>query len=204
MILNFSKADRAEVVALLCSAFRDYPVMRYVLAGSADDYDSHLAELIGYYVDSRLMRDWPVIGFRVQSDGEIIAVAMGNEAVKKPEPDDLKQAYVRLRGVLGREAFERMDAFEAVSDRNEPNYPHYFLGMIGVKPDFQGQGFAAALIEEFRSLSVADGRSQAVVLSTEDPSNLPFYKKMGFHIVADAEVGELHTWCLALPTPGPG
>ena len=36
MILNFSKADRAEIGAVLCSAFRDYPVMRYVLAGSTD------------------------------------------------------------------------------------------------------------------------------------------------------------------------
>lgn len=204
MIINFSKADRAEVVALLCSAFRDYPVMRHVLASSADDYDSHLAKLIGFYLDSRLMRDWPVIGIRLHGEGEIVAVAMGNEAVAKPAPDELKRANVRLREVLDEDAFERMDAFEAVSDRNEPNYPHYFLGMIGVKPAYQGQGYAAALIEKFRSLSAADGHSQAVVLSTEDPDNLPFYKKMGFHIVADAEVGELHTWCLAMPTPGPG
>ncbi|MCH8929489.1 MAG: GNAT family N-acetyltransferase [Proteobacteria bacterium] len=204
MILNFSKADRAEIIAVLCSAFRDYPVMRHVLASSADDYDSHLAKLIGFYLDSRLMRDWPVIGIRLHGEGEIVAVAMGNEAVAKPAPDELKRANVRLREVLGEDAFARMDAFETVSDRNEPKYPHYFLGMIGVKPAFQGQGYAAALIEGFRSLSAADGHSQAVVLSTENPSNLPFYKKMGFHIVADAEVGELHTWCLALPTPGTG
>lgn len=202
MILNFSKADRAEIGAVLCSAFRDYPVMRYVLAGSADRYDAHLARLIGYYVDSRLLRDWPVIGIRVQ--GEIVAVAMGNEPVAKPAPDELKRAYARLREVLGEDAFERLDAFEKVSDRNEPKYPHYFLGMIGVKPACQGKGHAAALIEEFCSLSAADRHSQAVVLSTEDPNNLPFYEKMGFRIVADAEVGELHTWCLAMPTPGPG
>lgn len=201
MIENFSKAQRSDVVAAFCSAFRDYPVMRYVLAGSADGYDAHLTQLIGYYVDSRLLRDWPVIGIRVQ--GEIVAVAMGNEPVAKPALDELKRAYVRLREVLGKDAFGRMDAFETVSDRIEPKYPHYFLGMIGVKPAFQGQGHAAALIEEFRSLSAADRHSQAVVLSTEDPNNLPFYQKMGFRIVADAEVGELHTWCLALPTPGP-
>ncbi len=75
MIINFSKADRAEVVALLCSAFRDYPVMRHVLASSADDYDSHLAEVIGFYLDSRLMRDWPVIGIRLHGEGEIVADA---------------------------------------------------------------------------------------------------------------------------------
>ncbi|MCH8959591.1 MAG: hypothetical protein IIA05_02485 [Proteobacteria bacterium] len=59
------------------------------------------------------------------------------------------------------------------------------------------------VIEGFRRLSAADGHSQAVVLSTEDPNNLRFFKKMGSHIVAGAKVGELHTWCLALPLPGP-
>ena len=202
MIENFSKEQRSEVVATLCSAFRDYSTMRYMLGNIADDYDAHLAELIAYYVDTRLTRDWPVIGVRV--DGRIAAVAMGNEPVAKPAPDALKQAYERLRGVIGGDAFDRMAAFEAVSDRIEPDYPHFFLGMLGVNPDYQGRGYAAELIERFRELSAADGRSKAVVLSTEDPDNLPFYKKMGFELVADADVGELHTWCLAMPTPGSG
>ena len=201
MIENFSKADRAEVIATLCSAFRDYAVMRYVLNGGTDDYDAHLAQLIGFYVDSRLTRDWPVIGLRAES--KIIAVAMGNEAVAKPAPDELKSAYARLREVLGKDPFKRMAAFEAVSDRLEPNYPHYFLGMIGVRPEHRGKGYAAQLIARFCELSKADTHSEAVVLSTEDPDNLPFYKKMGFAVVADADVGDLHTWCLAIPTPDP-
>lgn len=200
MIENFSKEQRSQIVAALCSAFRDYSTMRYMLGDSTDDYDTHLAELIAYYVDSRLTRDWPVIG--VRADGEIVAVAMGNEPVAKPAPDALQHAYDRLRKVIGGDAFDRMAAFEAVSDRIEPDYPHFFLGMLGVNPDYQGRGYAAELIERFRELSAADSRSKAVVLSTEDPDNLPFYKKIGFEIVADAEVGELHTWCLALPTPG--
>lgn len=201
MIENFSKEQRSEVVATLCSAFRDYAVMRYVLASSADEYELHLAELIGFYVDSRLMRHWPVIGIRAES--EIVAVAMGNEAVAKPAPDELKAAYARLRKNLGEDAFERMAAFEAASDLHEPDYPHYFLGMLGVRMEHRGNGYAAALIERFCELSAVDDQSQAVVLSTEDPDNLPFYKKMGFAVVADSEVGDLHTWCLALPTPGP-
>jgi GNAT superfamily N-acetyltransferase len=202
MIESFSKTDRSNVIAALCSAFRDYSTMRYMLGDSADDYDIQLAELIGYYVDSRLMRDWPVIG--VRADGEIVAVAMGNKPAATSAPHTLKRAYVRLRDCLEADAFERMAAFEAVSDRIEPDYPHFFLGMLGVNPNHQGKGYAAALIERFRDLSAADCRSKAVVLSTEDPNNLPFYKKMGFHVIADAEVGELHTWCLAMPTSGLG
>ncbi len=96
-----------------------------------------------------------------------------------------------------------MTGFEAVSDRNEPDYPHYFLGILCITPDHQGKGYAAALIERFREISAADHHSQAVVLSTEDPGNLPFYRKKGFEIIADAEAGDLRTWCLVPPMPGP-
>jgi len=51
-----------EVVEALCDAFRDYPVMRYVLKDAGDHYLTHLPYLVGYFTASRFARGWPVLG----------------------------------------------------------------------------------------------------------------------------------------------
>lgn len=49
--------DRNYKVAalnVLCAAFHDYPVMRYVIGEADSEYDEKLRELIGFFVEARL------------------------------------------------------------------------------------------------------------------------------------------------------
>lgn len=198
-IERFPKLARSEAVDVLRASFFDYPVMRHVLQGSGDNYGEHLDALVGYYCDRRFTRDWPVLGARV--DGEGVAITVLNEPVYKPPPPELVRAEQRLQRTIGDAAYARMQEFEQASDLGEPDYPHYFVGMLGVHPEHQGRGHAAALLEHIHELSASAPTSMAVCLSTEDPSNLPFYEKHGYSIVSEADLGELRTWSLALPTP---
>ena len=51
-----------EIVETLWDAFRDYPVMRFVVGEAGDEYDDRGRRLVGYLTESRLARGWPVLG----------------------------------------------------------------------------------------------------------------------------------------------
>ena len=51
-----------EIVETLWDAFRDYPVMRFVVGEAGDEYDDRGRRLVGYFTESRLARGWPVLG----------------------------------------------------------------------------------------------------------------------------------------------
>lgn len=41
-VIRLSEARASEAVAVLCDAFHDYPVMRYILGAGGRDYERHL------------------------------------------------------------------------------------------------------------------------------------------------------------------
>ena len=191
--------DREAVVETLCLAFREYPVMTFVLgrdALAADD--PALTALIGFYTDRRLLRGWPVLGVR---EGEVLQAAALVSRPEEPEADPapVRAALATLAGELGDAAFERMQRFEDASDANEPETDHLFVGMLGVRPSARGRGYGRVLLDAVQEAAEGEGRD-GVCLSTEDPANLPFYRHVGFELVGQADVGGLTTWCLFRPT----
>ena len=196
-VRRMTPAAFADVVATLCDAFRDYPVMRYVLKDAGAAYDEHLAEFIGYFTESRFSRGWPVLG--VVGGERVLAAA--NVSVPRPAgaPPSLAPRYQLLCDRLGSNAIRRFDAFAEVSSGFEPDTPHYMLGMIGVRHESQGKGYARLLLDEVHALSANDPDSTGVVLTTELPKNVPLYEHFGYGILGRAQVGELTTWMLFRP-----
>ncbi len=194
---RLSRENKAEVVALLWAAFYDYPVMRFVLKSSSDEYEKQLNALIGFFCEVRLVRDWPVLGIR-DEDGSLIAAALVNDLVHHPLslPEEPLQ---QLRKTIGAEAYERLVTYEDQSSKGEPSVPHHFLGMIGVHPDQQGKGYAGALLNSVKEMAIENPESNGVCLSTENPENLRMYERFGYKVISEADVGELHSWCMFLP-----
>jgi hypothetical protein len=46
---------------ILCAAFHDYPVPRFVIGEGVSDYDGKLRQLINFFVEARLTRNIPLI-----------------------------------------------------------------------------------------------------------------------------------------------
>ncbi|MFN0177714.1 MAG: GNAT family N-acetyltransferase [Gemmatimonadales bacterium] len=184
-------ADHEAIVAVLAAAFHQYPAMRFIL-GPSEDYDRDLRRLVGFYADKRLLRGWPALGIRLA--GELVAATLVNEPESESSPA-VDAALATLRAEIGEAAYARMMAFEGASDRNEPATRHYFVGMIGVRPEVKGQGHAGRLLTRVHEMAAERGYD-GVCLTTENPGNLSFYRHLGYRILAETQVDTLTTWTL--------
>lgn len=196
-IERLTREHKAEVVSVLSAAFHDYPVMRFVLKSTGANYEKDLNALVGFFCEVRLTRDWPVLGIRAE-DGSLVAAALVNDVLLNPLPLP-EQPLQRLKETIGDDAYQRLVAYELQSSIGEPKVLHHFLGMIGVHPNFQKKGYAAALMNYVKEIASKNSESNGVCLSTEIPSNVPFYERFGYRVISEADVGELHSWCMFLP-----
>ena len=187
-----------NIVSTLCAAFRDYPVMRYILK-EAERYDAQLTSLIAYFTDSRISRNYPVLG--VLAGENMVAVANVNPARSIPAPPELEARFRRLQQELGDGAIRRFEAFARVTEPLQPEQPHYYLGMIGVRPEYQGKGYARLLLNSVHEMSAQDPESTGVALTTETPANLPLYEHFGYRVLGKGQTEELVTWTLFRPDP---
>lgn len=194
MVERLTTAARAEAVEVLAAAFHDYPVMRFVLKDAGPAYEARLRALIGVFCDVRLMCGFPLLGLR--EGGLLAAVAGINDPAPGPWPPSLQAAWAALSRTLGPPAFDRLERFEAASVRLAPAVPHYFLGIIGVRPDLQGRGLARTLIDELIRMSETHRHSTGICLTTERAENLPVYRRFGFQVIGEADIDELHTWVM--------
>ena len=48
---DLSRTQKFAALDVLCAAFYDYPVPRYVIEATASDYDGKLRELIDFFVE---------------------------------------------------------------------------------------------------------------------------------------------------------
>ena len=209
----------AEVVDVLCDAFRDYPVMRYVLEGSSvvSPDPERLRTLIRFFVMARVLRGEPVLGIEAgaahalgfdphqgtASAAEplaaeaLVAVATLTLPESGPAPQALDEERDRTWSGLGDDARRRYEELGLIWLGFGRARPHYHLNMIGVRRDYAGQGLGRTLLAEVHLRSTEDPRSSGVSLTTEDPRNVELYRHLGYDVVAEGEVpGALKTWGL--------
>jgi GNAT superfamily N-acetyltransferase len=189
--------DPDEVVDVLCEAFHDYPVMRFVLGSDRGDYARDLRTLIGLFVMSRALRGEYLFGVRRQGWLEAAAIV---SRPGRPSPPALAALRERVWGALGDDARARYQAFVAACTPLEPTGPHLHLNMIGVRRNAQGSGRGRLLLDHVHELSREDPESGGVSLSTENPDNVALYEHVGYVVKGHAVVSpELETWALYRP-----
>lgn len=197
-----SPSDREDVIDVLVASFWDYPVMRYALSDSGEAFEDHLRALTGFFCDARYSRNWPVLGIR--DGGTLAAVMLLSEPVVTPRPVDLQAAYHALSARIGQAALDRMNRYEELSSRLEPDVPHYFVGMLGTLPEYQGRGMGKTLLAHVAERAEADDLARGVCLATEDPRNVPYYEAAGYRVLGRVQVDTIESWCMWRPNLGDG
>ncbi len=99
-----------------------------------------------------------------------------DEALKKVFRDTAKPEH--LDDLL--ETFEKMD-------QSHPEEPHWYLPLIGVEPNSQGNGLGGALMRY--ALARCDQERALAHLESSNPRNVSLYERHGFEIVGEIQVG---------------
>ena len=191
-IAILAEEDVSRVVTVLCDAFYEYPVMRYVLKDS-DNYDKELNLLIHFFTMARILRKETIFGAFQKS--ELIAVALTSNpsnSLKIPQLIELRKQTWQKLGPGAKERYEKLGRIWMDLDKGVPNI---HLNMLAVMTNVQGSGAGRKLLEQVHKLSKKDPESQGITLTTEDPEKVSFYEYMGYQQTGHAEVDEgLHTW----------
>ena len=75
-----------------------------------------------------------------------------------------------------------------------PEGDYHFLGMLGVVSRYQELGLGKKLVEATQALVADFPASSGICLDTESPGNVLFYERLGFEIVGEADVADMHTY----------
>lgn len=194
-LIELPHARAGEAVDVLCAAFHDYPVMRYVIGEAGGDYDRQLHVLISLFVASRVMRGQPI--FAVEEAGRPVAVATTTPTGPLKPPEALQPRVDAVWADLGAEARARFEKLIAVWESIPMPEPNVHLNMLGTLPSHQGTGLGRLLLERVQELSRNTPGSKGVSLSTEDPKNVLLYEHCGYRVIGHARVSDtLETWLL--------
>lgn len=181
---------------MICEAFADYPVMRYVL-GDRDDYHARLRTLIGFFHGARVLRDDAIFGI---IDGkELVGVALCS-LPDRVAPPALEQLRERTWAELGADARARYETCVRAWEPVGVAKPNVHVNMLAVPPRHQGRGLGRALLERVHAMSRERGDSRGVTLTTESERNVALYQHLGYEVVGQRTIAPgLETWGLWRP-----
>jgi len=195
IVVNLCEENITEVTDVLCEAFYNYPVMKYVL-GEKEDHDNRLRKLVTFFVSARALREEPLFGI-YSSENKLVAAAAVTLPGEIPSPTELLKMRDELWAELGSEEKARYGNYGNIASGLLPKEPHHHLNMIGVKNAYQGKGLARQLINKVEELVLEYPTSTGVSLNTEVESNVNFYLHLGFELLGKANVDkDIVTWGL--------
>jgi ribosomal protein S18 acetylase RimI-like enzyme len=194
-VVRIPREDVSRVIDTLTQAFRDYPVMRYVLGDCGEEYDVRLRTLVGFFVMARALRDEPLFG--IPENDQLCAAAIVSYPERAESPEELGVLREQVWAEVGHDARVRYDRCGQIWRPLGIETPHIHLNMIGVLPSHQGRGLARRLLDHVHGLSRSTPGSEGVTLTTEDPGNVAIYRRVGYEVVGHARVApELETWAM--------
>jgi len=174
-----TEEDLEAMATSLSLAFHDDPVMTWLFGGAprsvgrSEDYfriegRRHLAQSCVYTADGIPgAAFWDPPGHWKTPVGHIV----------RHTP-----TLLRLIGPRIVKALRGLGRIEAVHD-DRPD--HYYLAVLGTRPDHQGHGVGAALLEPV--LATCDRDGIGAYLESSKASNIAYYRRHGFEVVTEVE-----------------
>lgn len=137
-----------------------------------------------------------------EDTGKILGVAIwGAPGSYPPADDDETPTYLKN---VDPEIADGLQAYDDNCYTHFPDEPVWYLKLLGVHPDGQGQGIGSTLLRE--SLEELDKDGLPAYLETGTERNVRFYKRFGFE-VRKAEVqlapGSTPHWTMYRPARVP-
>ena len=197
---RLTRDERAAAARVLIDSFRDYPYMRLVLRESGASYDADLEALVLFILDARWARRHPVLGLRGSSGLE----AVGHRGRARPR-EAVAAGRAPIRGAARATRRRARGAHVGLRGGRPPGSTRGAVPLSGNARCRSRQTGSGARRQTARRGEEARDRPTTVrpafCLNTETASNVALYEHLGFEVVGEADVEDLHTWCLFWTVP---
>jgi ribosomal protein S18 acetylase RimI-like enzyme len=138
------------------------------------------------YTDTRIGRPTGVAIWNSPQAGQA-----ESEAAEAPDWNEMQKRF-------GRHAHRRFSSYRHFDHVHQKLMagPHWYLALLGVSPEMQGQGIGNALLTPI--LRTADQHGLACYLETFVAENVGFYGRQGFEVVDDGieAVSQIPFWAM--------
>lgn len=95
------------------------------------------------------------------------------------QPGEIVSSLPQLLKTLGKRTLPAMRGISVI-ERERPTEPHWYLHGLGTRPEAQGRGLAAAVMQP--GLAKAGAAGLGCYLEASHPLNVPFYERFGFTV----------------------
>jgi ribosomal protein S18 acetylase RimI-like enzyme len=187
-VASAREADIGELSRTLARAFHEDPVMTWLFPDAVARRKSlpRLFDALTCY------HHLPAGGVEVaRRDGVIGAAALWDPPGRwKNSPLEQFRTLPTLVRAFGRRIPVALQV-GATMEREHPEEPHWYLGIIGSDPFVRGVGFGLALMRS--RLDRCDAEYCPAYLESSNPDNVPYYQRFGFEVTGE----------ITLPNGGP-
>jgi len=184
-----------EIAAsVLSRAFSAYPLVNYLFVNATAQQRSALPWLVEAMIKSHLVRRWPVLG--AWSEEKLVGAAVISSPDDRVSRQEADLFFNGIEQMIGTQAASRFDAYSNLCNAGLPTWPHHYLGILGVDPDYRGRHHGRALIAAAQALAAQDPQSEGIVLNTESPDNLTYYEQAGFQTLHSKRFDSITTWTM--------
>ena len=173
--------DRSTDVA--AKAFFDYPMNKYILG---DNHNLDNIKIITRFIIKYCILYGQAYASSPEIEGIILYSAFSN--YKFSLFRSLRAGAISLYK-LGRDAgkrFNEYDQFCLKKHKESIKEPHQYIILLGVNPEFQGQGYGKKLL--LSVLQAAEKKGEPCYLETHTYENVSIYRKFGFEIVSEEKI----------------
>jgi GNAT superfamily N-acetyltransferase len=188
-----TRSDLEAVIRTLWLAFRDDPLWRWVFPDHGE-LEPWWRVLIG----SALRYPWIWVA------GDYAAAAVwvppGGSELTEEEEERVEPLIAEL---AGDRAPAVMDLIQRFGDSHPQERPHYYLSLLGTRPDRRGQGLGMALLRH--NLALIDAEGMPAYLESSNPENDARYARLGFEPIGEFSTPDAsHTVTTMWREPSPG
>lgn len=172
----------------IARAFVGYPVMNRTFRDTPGPQEDWIFRMVS---GSAVARQAGGAKIPLVRDGDRV-VAGANVYLPNFEfPPSHKDWFVDFLNEAGPTAVGFFPRFISTIEAIKLPEPHVYLIMIGVDPEYQGQGVGKMLIEHIMEIARSIPDCKGVGLDTQDEKNVHIYRACGFDLVRETSLDDM-------------
>ena len=183
LVREATRDDVAEVAGILAAGFWDDPVMSWVF-----DEPGRLTKLDTLFAFSMTSRFLPAGRTYLVEDSAAGWIPPQSTPEAGVGGGGDESEFVTRLFAVGTTADElgRLGAMAAAMDANHPTEPHWYLAMIGTRPERRAQGLGTVLMQH--ALETVDAEHMPAYLESSNPRNITLYERHGFVVTGTIDI----------------